>query len=66
MPDVPRGELKNPGYEIFIAVLSVLTIVNLVLVYVADDPGIQDVLTVMNWLLSGVLLIDFALPVRHG
>ena len=51
--------MKNPGYEIFIAVLSVLTIVNLVLVYVADDPGIQDVLTVMNWLLSGVLLIDF-------
>ena len=59
VPDAPRGELKNPGYEIFIAVLSMLTIVNLVLVYVADDPGIQGVLTVMNWLLSGVLLIDF-------
>jgi voltage-gated potassium channel len=51
--------LKNTGYEIFIAILSILSIVNLVLVFVADDPGIQDVLMVMNWLLSGVLLVDF-------
>jgi voltage-gated potassium channel len=56
----PRGELKNTGYEIFIAILSVLSIVNLVLAYVADDSGIQDVLTVMNWLLSAILLIDFS------
>ena len=59
MPDAPHGELKNPGYEIFIAIVSMLTMVNLVLVYVASDPGIQGVLTAMNWLLSGVLLIDF-------
>ena len=60
MPDgAPRSELKNTGYEIFIAILSVLSIVNLVLAYVASDSGIQDVLTVMNWILSGVLLIDF-------
>jgi len=56
----PRGELKNTGYEIFIAIVSILSIVNLVLVYFADDQGIQDVLHVMNWILSGVLLIDFA------
>ena len=55
----PRGELKNTGYEIFIAILSILSILNLVLAYVADDPGIQDILKVMNWLLSGILLIDF-------
>ena len=56
----PRGELKNTGYEIFVAVVSILSIVNLVLVYFADDQGIQDILHVMNWILSGVLLIDFA------
>ena len=55
----PRGELKNTGYEIFIAILSILSILNLVLAFLADDPGIQDVLAVMNWLLSGVLLVDF-------
>ncbi len=67
----PRGELKNTGYEIFIAILSLLSIANLVLAYVADDPGIQDVLEVMNWLLSGVLLVDFGYrfataPSRRG
>jgi voltage-gated potassium channel len=56
----PRGELKNTGYEIFIAIVSILSIVNLVLVYFANDQGIQDILHVMNWILSGVLLIDFA------
>jgi hypothetical protein len=54
-----RGELKDTGYEIFIAILSILSIFNLVLLYVASDPAIKDVLTVMNWLLSIVLLLDF-------
>jgi hypothetical protein len=66
-----RGELKNTGYEIFIAILSILSIFNLVLAYVAGDPGIQDVLLVMNWILSGILLIDFGYrfvtaPSRNG
>ena len=52
--------MKITGYEIFIAVLSMLSLVNLGWSYVADDPGIQDVLTVINWLLSGVFLIDFS------
>ena len=56
----PRSELKNAGYEIFIAIISLLSILNLVLVYVADDADIQDVLRVMNWILSGILLIDFS------
>ena len=60
MPDgAPRGELKNTGYEIFIAILSILSIVNLVLGLVANDTGIQEILLVMNWILSSVLLIDF-------
>ncbi|MGB8020192.1 MAG: ion transporter [Candidatus Nanopelagicales bacterium] len=55
----PRGELKNTGYEIFIGVLSILSILNLALLYLADDPNIGQVLSVMNAVLSTVFLIDF-------
>jgi voltage-gated potassium channel len=56
-----RSELKNPGYEIFIGVLSVLSIVNLALAYlVRGDPALQQVLRAMNALFSVVFLIDFA------
>ena len=34
-----KAGLKNPGYEIFIAALSVLSIVNLVLLWVVKDTG---------------------------
>jgi voltage-gated potassium channel len=55
-----RKELKSPGYEIFIGVLSVLSILNLVLIYVfADEPSLQTVLYVMNGLLSAIFLGDF-------
>ena len=55
-----RSELKSPGYEIFIGVLSVLSIVNLVLVYLlADEQSLQTVLWVMNGLLSAIFLGDF-------
>ena len=56
----PQGkELKNTGYEIFIGVLSVLSIVNIVLLYAVDDPQLNKVIWVMNGLLSGIFLIDF-------
>jgi voltage-gated potassium channel len=55
----PR-ELKNTGYEIFIAVLSMLSIVNLVLVTLLHDKDLQNVLLVLNGLLSGVFVLDFA------
>ena len=55
-----RTELKNPAYEIFIGILSLLSIVNLVLVYALDgDTAMQVVLTVMNGLFSVIFLIDF-------
>ena len=37
-----RRELKNTGYEIFIGILSVLSIVNLVLVYAIQDDGTRS------------------------
>ncbi|UYO98317.1 ion transporter [Microbacterium sp. M28] len=55
-----RTELKNPAYEIFIGILSLLSIVNLVFVYALHgDTAMQIVLTVMNALLSVIFLIDF-------
>jgi Ion transport protein len=54
-----RGELKNTGYEIFIGILSVLSIVNLVLLYAVQDASLDTVLFFMNALLSGIFLIDF-------
>ena len=55
-----RSELKNTAYEIFIGVLSILSIVNLVLMYAfAYDPSLQLVLSVMNGLFSGIFLGDF-------
>ncbi|WP_127473978.1 ion transporter [Microbacterium sulfonylureivorans] len=56
----PRTELKSTGYEIFIGLLSVLSILNLILVYaVVSDPGLQQILNVMNLLFSGIFLGDF-------
>ena len=52
-------ELKNTGYEIFIGILSILSIVNLVLLYAIDDPSLDTVLWVMNALLSAIFLADF-------
>lgn len=55
-----RSELKDPAYEIFIGVLSLLSIVNIVLVYAFhDDPSMQTVLQVMNALFSLIFLGDF-------
>jgi Ion transport protein len=52
-------ELKSTGYEIFVGILSILSIVNLVLIYVFTDPNLDTVLRVMNALLSAIFLGDF-------
>lgn len=54
-----RTELKAPGYEIFIGVLSVLSIVNLLLVLLIRDPALDAILNVMNGLFSAIFLGDF-------
>jgi voltage-gated potassium channel len=60
MTHSPRSELKNTGYEIFIGILSILSILNLLLVYVfRSDHDLQTVLRVMNALFSSIFLIDF-------
>lgn len=56
------SELQNTAYEIFIGILSVISIVNLVLMYAfAGDEALQQVLLVMNGLFSAIFLGDFIL-----
>jgi voltage-gated potassium channel Kch len=54
----PR-ELKNIGYEIFIGLLSILSILNLVLQIVFRDPSMDTVVLVMNALFMPIFLGDF-------
>ncbi len=52
-------ELKNAGYEIFVGILSILSIVNILLQILADDPNLDTVLDIMNGLFSIIFLGDF-------
>jgi Ion transport protein len=57
----PDGsELKNTGYEIFVGILSVLSIVNLVLAYAIEDQNLDTILAAMDALISAIFLGDFA------
>ncbi|MCD5347603.1 ion transporter [Agromyces sp. S2-1-8] len=55
-----RSELKNTAYEIFIGLLSILSIANLVLMYLFHaEESLQLILSVMNALFSAIFLADF-------
>jgi voltage-gated potassium channel len=54
-----RAGLKNPGYEIFIAALSVLSIINLVLILIVQDESLDYVLAIMNIPITLIFFIDF-------
>jgi voltage-gated potassium channel len=54
-----RAGLRNPGYEIFIGALSVLSIVNLFLVFIIQDPDLDYVLAIMNAPITVIFFIDF-------
>ena len=56
------SELGNPGYELFILALSVLSIVNLVLIlpFSPLEPQQQDVVLIIDAVLTIVFLGDFA------
>jgi voltage-gated potassium channel len=54
------SELSSPNYEIFIGMVSLLSLLNMVLYFVvgqADD--LRGVLRFMNFFLSGIFLCDF-------
>jgi voltage-gated potassium channel len=54
----PSG-LKNPGYEIFIGALSILSILNLILMYAVTDEALDAVLLIMNIPLTLIFFLDF-------
>jgi voltage-gated potassium channel len=64
LDEAERAELQNPGYEIFIAALSILSIVNLVLVTLVHDANLDYVLLIMNGLLSLILFMDFCVRLK--
>jgi voltage-gated potassium channel len=52
-------ELKSLGYEIFVAAVSILSIVNLLLLALSREQTIEYVLYAMNAILSVILFGDF-------
>lgn len=57
--DRPSNELKDTTYELFIGALSVLSIINLVLYYLVNDPIVFGVVGIIDVLLSLIFLGDF-------
>ena len=54
-------DLKDPGYEIFIIAVSVLSVANLVLMYVPGlDPDAVNVIQAINFVLTIIFLGDFS------
>ena len=58
-PKKERHELKDIGYEIFVAAVSVLGIVNILLMYVVRAGSLDTVLFVMDGLISLIFFVDF-------
>ncbi len=52
-------ELKDVTYEIFIGILSLLSIVNIVLYYLIPSDDVSAVIAIMDGMLSLVFLSDF-------
>jgi voltage-gated potassium channel len=54
------NDLKSTGYEIFIGLLSILSIFNIVLMYgFLKDSALQQILWAMNVLLTAIFMGDF-------
>jgi hypothetical protein len=61
-----RSELSNTGYEIFIGAVPVLSLINIVLLLLLRDEGLQTVVYAIDALLSIVFLIDFLARLRRA
>lgn len=53
------GEVKAIGYELFIGALSVLSIFNLLFLYLVNDPDIANVIYIINGFMMPIFLGDF-------
>lgn len=59
-------DFGNAGYEIFIAALSVLSIVNIFLVHVIQDDAMDQIVYLLDGLLSLVFLTDFLVRLHRA
>ena len=60
-----RGELKSLSYELFILLVSILSIVNVVIVLLPFfDQDVKDVVLTIDGLLSIIFLVDFTYRFR--
>ena len=57
--DNPNNELKNTTYEVFIAALTILSIANLLLIYLIPNPVVEEVIYLMDGFFSVIFLGDF-------
>lgn len=53
------GELKAIGYELFIAALSILSIVNMLLLIFVNNPSLEYVIYTINAIMTPIFLGDF-------
>jgi voltage-gated potassium channel len=53
-----KRELKGVGYEVFILLLSLLSVINMVVVIFADGPG-RDVVLLMDTVITPIFIVDF-------
>jgi voltage-gated potassium channel len=60
------AELGNIGYEIFVAALSVLSLVNIVLIAVLRDSALKTVVQTIDIVLSVIFLLDFMARLRRA
>jgi len=51
---------KSFSYELFILAISILAIVNIIFIILTSDPGRDQVLVIVNFVLSLILLFDFS------
>ncbi len=58
--ETKKERKMNLGYEIFVGVLSILSIVNIFLGYFYQDADMKGILDIMNGLFSIIFLGDFA------
>lgn len=54
-------EFKSSNYELFILGLSLLSLINIILWFIVNDPGVRRILILVEVLISMILIGDFLL-----
>nr|WP_321349997.1 ion transporter [uncultured Methanoregula sp.] len=58
--NLDQQDLKDPGYEIFILLVSLLSVFNLAVSYIPGiDPDASNVIRIINFFLTVIFLADF-------